>query len=94
MALVRNEVVTAAMTNASPARGDMTDTYANSRSTVEPAQCSHRHRTRESHWGWFSAETICLTCRQAFDPYEEAQLRRREPTKRSAMGQSNQPKPH
>jgi hypothetical protein len=41
--------------------------------------CPHPHRSRENRWGWFSAETICLTCGQAFDPAEEAQLRQGEP---------------
>ena len=45
-----------------------------------PARCAHPRRVRENRWGWFGAETICVTCGQGFDPEQEARLRRGEPT--------------
>jgi hypothetical protein len=57
----------------------MTGTTPTTHSPTDPAHCTHPRRTRENHWGWFSTETICLTCYQAFDPSEEAELRRGRP---------------
>jgi hypothetical protein len=39
--------------------------------------CPHEHRMRDGTWGWFSAETVCSGCGEAFDPVEEAELRTR-----------------
>ncbi len=43
-----------------------------------PAACQHSVRTRDSHWGFASAETICTACGQVFDPDREQELRDRD----------------
>jgi hypothetical protein len=43
----------------------MTGTRLLSDRAVDPTRCRHPTRVRESHWGWYSVETGCLTCRQA-----------------------------
>ncbi|HZC51298.1 MAG TPA: hypothetical protein VE441_02195 [Mycobacterium sp.] len=45
---------------------------------VQAVACEHRVRTREIHWGFASAETICAACGQVFDLEREQDLRERD----------------
>ena len=45
---------------------------------IDPSQCRHEVRLRESPSGFASPETRCVECGERFDPDEEQQLRHRD----------------
>ena len=69
----------------------MTRSGTLSEPTMDRTRCAHPTRVRENHWGWASTETVCSTCGQAFNPDEEARLRRQEASPRTP---SHQREPH
>ena len=45
---------------------------------TDTADCRHPVRVRDIYLGFASAETVCVTCGQAFDPEREQELRGRD----------------
>ena len=45
---------------------------------ADTTDCRHKVRVRDIYLGFASAETVCVTCGQAFDPEREQELRGRD----------------
>ena len=45
---------------------------------TDTTDCPHQVRVRDIYLGFASAETVCVTCGQAFDPEREQELRGRD----------------